>query len=95
MHVSKLLGSNITTFVVALPVGLIISEVELNDIDTLTPGPFIIDQIWFVSRARVREFDHAKVICSLFHFAFVAKRENVRLRFLRNTPNAFAESYVI
>lgn len=35
MHGSKLLGSNIATFVVTLPVGLITSEVELNDIEPL------------------------------------------------------------
>jgi len=88
--VSKLLGSNITTFVIALPVGLITSEVELCDIDTV-----ITDSMWFVSRARVREFNHAKMVCSLFHFAFVAKVEKFQLKlFIKSTPNASAESYI-
>ena len=90
MHVSKLLGSNITTFVIAFPVGLITSEVELCDIDTV-----ITDPMWFVSRARVREFNHAKMVCSLFHFAFVAKVEKFHVKlFIKSTPNAFAESYI-
>lgn len=61
MHVSKLLGTNITTFVLTLPVGLITSEVELNDIWTLQytrdfhNRPDVIRNTRARSRVRSRE----------------------------------------
>ena len=40
MHGSKLLSSNMATFVITRPVGLITSEVELNDIEPLIHRAF-------------------------------------------------------